>query len=755
MVLRAFLALVLLPASWALGQAVPSATAAAPLRTLTVTGAGTTLWPAYHSEVERYAVSTTDATGGTLTVRATTSDPTGKVWIGGVLEPDGQATVTGLEDGDEVPVFIQDAAGRSVHSLVYLPAGFPRLVATTNEPGAAAGHVLLTLNRFSGGGTHVYEAAVDRNGVPVFAHANRDGASQDFKPTGRGTYQVFRDDGSLQGSPPLLELDAAFTPLRSLRTEAPLTRTDAHDAILLADGSRIMAAYEPDPANHHRQDAVIQHIDPDGRVLLTWNSADHMKPVDPTLTGPEREAAMRATDTMNPFQGDTDLTDGQMRLDYAHVNSWELVDDEEGQNLLVSFRNTSSLMKIAWLGARTDGRRPGDVVWRFGGKHSDFTFVDDPDLGPCAQHTGRQLADGNILIYDNGSPAPGSLGDNAQCVDPDDVTGAPVGRAVTRVTEYALDEDAGTATLVRDFRRRDPGQTSDWFAFFAGGVERLANGHDLVAWASANTAIASEVTPGGGVLWELRDARDHGLTPFFSYRATKTVVPDVVAPEMVVEGPADGMRVTQGDRVPVTVRCSDRGGSSLQQCGATTGELLDTSAPGDLTWTAVARDGAGNQVTAQRRYTVVPAPAVVQPPTAAAARPDALVRVGRKRWVGDDVYGQKQQARTGLRRGVKKIRVRVQNDGDARTRVKVRGPGSNREFRVDWYRGKTKVTGKVRRGRLRVGLAPGAQVTLRAVVRRAQARPGAVRTLRVRVVSVGDRSLRDEVRVRVRARGRR
>ena len=101
--------------------------------------------------------------------------------------------------------------------------------------------------------------------------------------------------------------------------------TDAHDAILRADGSRIMAAYEPDPANHNRQDAVLQEVDADGEVVRTWNSADHFNPVEPNLTGPARDAAIAATDTMNPYVSNS--AGESMRLDYAHINSWELVDE--------------------------------------------------------------------------------------------------------------------------------------------------------------------------------------------------------------------------------------------------------------------------------------------------------------------------------------------------------------------------------------------------------------------------------------------
>ena len=60
-------------------QAVASAATAddAPVHTLTVSGDGVAAYPAYDPSVERYGVTTTAATGGTVTVTASTSDPTG------------------------------------------------------------------------------------------------------------------------------------------------------------------------------------------------------------------------------------------------------------------------------------------------------------------------------------------------------------------------------------------------------------------------------------------------------------------------------------------------------------------------------------------------------------------------------------------------------------------------------------------------------------------------------------------------------
>jgi hypothetical protein len=256
--------------------------------------------------------------------------------------------------------------------------------------------------------------------------------------------------------------------------------------------------------------------------------------------------------------------------DYAHINSIQVMDDGD---ILASFRHLSSVWKIA----RTahDGFQVGDVVWRLGGRISDFTFVDDPHPGgPCAQHTATQLPDGNILLFDNGS---GWLG-QVLCIDPADPSGDSVSRGFSRVTEYALDEDAGTATLVWDHQVAGRG------AVFAGSAERLPNGNTLVGWAFERAASTSEVGPDGELLWELRDPAP-SAERYISYRSAKFDVPDANDPEVTVGLPADGTTYAPGSTVTADYSCTDRGGSSLQSCtGSTADGLLDTSALGRHTF---------------------------------------------------------------------------------------------------------------------------------------------------------------------------
>lgn len=664
----------------------PAGAAAPPTRSVAVTGAGESMYPAFSPAVERYGVLTTAAASaakGSVSVLATTTDPAGTVLVNG-RPANGAVTVTGLSPGDEVSVIIKDSGGTEVHALVYLPPGFPHLTTVVDQPGTTAGDVMLTLSKWVTQAPS-YEVAVDRNGVPSYLRIVNQ-PSLDLKTAPGGHYSVGRtptaESGRTGGQ--VIELDERFQPVRTLDTSG-LVNTDTHDAILRPDGGAILMAYEPD-SESGLTDAVIQQLEPDGDISYEWNSAEHMNPA-------------------------TETTNVPGRADYAHINSIQLMDDGD---ILASFRHTSSVMKIAW--SAHDGFQRGDVVWRLGGRFSDFEFVADPyPSGPCAQHTAQQLANGHILIFDNGSAALNP--DPSFCVDDDDPTGPTVNRAQTRITEYALDETTGTATLV--WSHSVPGR----FALFAGSVRRFPGGNTLIGWAAAQDATATEVSPGGQVVWENKNTDG-----YFTYRAEKAVIPDAIKPAVRVDSPAQGASYTNGQRVLPVVTCTDKGGSSLQTCAASRGPL-NTSTAGRHTYTAVAADGDGNTTTVTHSYTVGVLPA---------SRPDANIRRYGGGWVGNNVYGgpaRQQVAQQLRRRGARATSiVRVQNEGNRADRIVVRGTGGTRKFGVKYFFRGSDVTGQVRAGTLRVSLVRGGYVDLGVVVQRLR-RAKVRNTLRVLVTA--------------------
>ena len=676
---------------------------------ISVGGEGVGMYPAFSPEVERYGVTTTAATGGSVDLVVSNSDRSGTILVNGRRVGPGRVPVDGLSEGDEISVIFKDSAGTAVHSLVYLPAKFPAMTEVVPAgPTTAPGDLLLNLSRYARDDDPSFEAVLDNRGVPKHVQSFDDPfATGDLKPNGpTGHYTVSRSPTRTAGrlGTQLVELDEQFEEVRRFETTGGLVQTDGHDSVLRPDGSRILLAYEPN-AETGLQDAVIQEVDASGEVVYTWNSAEHMLPQTETTTTPGHP-------------------------DYAHINSIDVMADGD---ILASFRHLSAVFKIAW--RDHDGFDRGDVVWRLGGRLSDFDFLNDPYAsGPCAQHTASELSDGNVLIFDNGSVA---LGDSpTHCVDPDDPTGPTVARRQTRITEYALDPAAGTATLVWSY------QVPDRFAFFAGSARRLLNGNTLIGWAAERRVTASEVNVAGEVVWALKNDDN-----FMAYRVARAVVPDAIKPVVEVEVPAEGASYAQGQAVTPVVTCTDKGGSSLQSCTPSR-TSLDTSTPGTHTFTVTATDGDGNTERVTRRYDVT-APA----PT---SRPDLSIRTAGGRWVGDNAYGgtsDQQVAQTLRRRGARKTAfVRVQSEGNRSDRITVRGSRGNRKFGVRYYLGRRDVTSRVVAGTLRRDLRAGAHVDLKVVAKRLRpARAGN----RYRIVVTGTSALdgrpRDQVAERLKA----
>lgn len=672
-----------------------------PTRSVAVTGTGVTTWPAYDGAIGRFAIDTTSATGGTVSVVPDTTDTAGTALVDGIPVPLGEPVdVTGLQTGDEVSVIITDSAGTTRQSFVYLPAEFPALSTTSSGAGPVPGRVFLTLTSF--GTPEKFEAIVDAHGVPI--HVRQTTNPMDLKVQPNGSYSIARGETSaLDSTFDIVELDDELQPVASFRTVG-LQNTDFHDSVLLPDGGRILMAYEPNDETG-LVDSVVQEVTPAGQVALTWNSRDHVDPETDGLTG---------------------------LADYAHLNSIDVMADG---NLLLSFRHTSQVMKI--------DRDTGEVMWRLGGVASDFTFPDDPWGGPCAQHTARELANGNIQIFDNGSNVT-SMTLKPMCPDPVNPTGPPVSRPLSRVTEYHLDEGTHQAQLVWQHE-------TGGFSEFAGSAQRLGaetdDDHTLVGTADghltgsgADAADVLELDPAGDVVWAL------SAPGFFSYRAFKGPAPDATEPVIHLADGIDGAVLQEGQELVADFRCTDRGGSNLATCGggATPGQSLDV-APGAHEVELVATDGAGNTTARTISYTVEPE-----------HQPDAMIRKSGDRWVGADEYGPaRDQAitwRVGTADRTRAGQVRVQNDGFAAGRILLTGTDGGRNFRVTWWHDDVDVTARLAEGRLRTPIlaAGDPAYRLRLVVKRLPAAdPGDSLNIRLTAVSAVDGTRRDGVMARV------
>ena len=173
-------------------------------------------------------------------------------------------------------------------------------------------------------------------------------------------------------------------------------------------------------------DGIAQEIEIEtGEVLFEWHSLDHVG-LGESYYEPK--------------------PDQKEAYDYFHINS---VDVDSDQNLLISARRTSTVYKI--------DRKSGEVVWRLGGKKSDFQMGEGAWF--AYQHDARRHPGGLVTVFDN--------------------RGAAM-KEQSRGLMLKVDEEAMTADLVREYTLpHEP------FGIYQGNVQVLPNGNAFVGWGSA------------------------------------------------------------------------------------------------------------------------------------------------------------------------------------------------------------------------------------------------------------------------------
>jgi hypothetical protein len=210
-------------------------------------------------------------------------------------------------------------------------------------------------------------------------------------------------------------------------------QSDLHEFLITPRNTALVTSYEVrnadltsvgGPSGGKVIGGVVQELAlPSGRVLFEWRSLDHVA----------------IAETHAAFIGHP--------LDYFHVNSIDLTGDG---HYLVSARNTWAVYKV--------NRHTGRVMWRLGGKRSDF------EMGPGTvfawQHDARHYRDDVISIFDDGA--------------------APQVEPQSRALLIALDGKNRRAHLVRKYTHR-PGRI---VSRFMGNAQVQDNGNVLVGWGS-------------------------------------------------------------------------------------------------------------------------------------------------------------------------------------------------------------------------------------------------------------------------------
>jgi hypothetical protein len=188
---------------------------------------------------------------------------------------------------------------------------------------------------------------------------------------------------------------------------------------------------------------VVQELAlPSGRLLWEWRSLEHVA-VD------ETEIKQRP----GP------------RFDYFHINSIDVAPDND---LIISARNTWAAYKIS--------RRTGRVLWRLGGKRSDFTFGEGARFE--WQHDVREHAHGLVSVFDNAA--------------------APQEEPQSRALLLAVDMKRMRVSLEHAYIHRPDRVLSH----FLGNAQLLANDNVFVGWGGA--PYVTEFTRNGDIAFDAR-----------------------------------------------------------------------------------------------------------------------------------------------------------------------------------------------------------------------------------------------------------
>jgi Arylsulfotransferase (ASST) len=230
---------------------------------------------------------------------------------------------------------------------------------------------------------------------------------------------------------------------------------DIHEFLITGRDTALITVYERKPWDLSSVggpkegeifDGVIQELDiATGRVLFEWKSSDHVALDESIMKVPPAAQG----DAADPY-------------DYFHVNS--VAEDADG-DLLVSARHTSAVYKIS--------REDGHVVWRLGGKRSDFAM--GPGTRFDLQHDARRQPDGTLTLFDNGKIVKGNH---------------------SLVLVLRLDEERDRATLVRSYAH-----PRKLFSETQANAQFLPNGHVLVGW--GQQPFVTEFDRGGEALLDL------------------------------------------------------------------------------------------------------------------------------------------------------------------------------------------------------------------------------------------------------------
>jgi hypothetical protein len=318
---------------------------------------------------------------------------------------------------------------------------------------------------------------------------------------------------------------------------------DLHEFSLEPNGAALMTAYEPiqwdtssvgGSKSGSVLDSIFQEVDvKTGLVRYEWNSLDRVRLAESYLT---------------PNTG---------ALDFFHINSIQ----PSGKYLIVSGRNTHGVYEIL--------KSTGQIVWRLGGKASNFTMGTGTQF--AWQHDAELHAGGLMTIFDDeASP-----------------NVAPPSRGIL----LQLDMTHMTATLDRQYVRNPSTITGS-----QGNMQELPNSDVMIGWGAQ--PFLTEFTSAGFENFDIElPAADSSYRVFrFPWVGTPTTKPALAV--HLPSGSSTGTAYMSWNGATQVASWTVLGGSSSTTLAPVAslnrhGFETKTSVPADTVYEVEARDSTG------------------------------------------------------------------------------------------------------------------------------------------------------------------
>jgi hypothetical protein len=330
-------------------------------------------------------------------------------------------------------------------------------------------------------------------------------------------------------------VDQSYRPVATVRA-ANGYDFDAHEFELTREGTALVISYVPVPWDLSRfggrrdgivEDNVVQEIDVEtGAVLFEWHALGTIRLEESIRAAPQEQGKMH-----DPY----------------HLNSVTL--DRDG-NVLVSARHTNAVYKI--------DRRTGEVIWRLGGKRSDFAMA--PGTEFALQHDARRRADGAITLFDNVA---------------EDL---PANGRRSRGLAIRLDTQAGTASVAQFWEHPD-----GLLSTTQGSMQATAGGGAFVGWGGLQP-VFSEFAPDGRLVFDARFTAE-GVESYRAYRA-----------EWEGRGEDRPDAVARARRGRTTVQASWNGATEVTTWRARAEDGTTATAPRDGFETTIELDATAREV---------------------------------------------------------------------------------------------------------------------------------------------------------------